>query len=58
MTSAKSPLRRRAWTPEVRRKDSKYGFTPGMGSTFILPKKLGIALAEESIALARDLGAN
>lgn len=25
----------------------KYGFTPGMGSTFILPKKLGIGLAEE-----------
>ena len=25
----------------------KYGFTPGMGSTLILPKKLGISLAEE-----------
>jgi len=25
----------------------KYGFTPGMGSTFILPTKLGFALAEE-----------
>jgi polyketide biosynthesis enoyl-CoA hydratase PksI len=25
----------------------KYGFTPGMGATFILPKKLGISLAEE-----------
>jgi polyketide biosynthesis enoyl-CoA hydratase PksI len=25
----------------------KYGFTPGMGATFILPKKLGFSLAEE-----------
>lgn len=25
----------------------KYGFTPGMGATYILPKKLGISLAEE-----------
>jgi polyketide biosynthesis enoyl-CoA hydratase PksI len=25
----------------------KYGFTPGMGATFILPQKLGLALAEE-----------
>jgi polyketide biosynthesis enoyl-CoA hydratase PksI len=25
----------------------KYGFTPGMGSTFILPRKLGLVLAEE-----------
>jgi polyketide biosynthesis enoyl-CoA hydratase PksI len=25
----------------------KYGFTPGMGATFILPRKLGIGLAEE-----------
>lgn len=25
----------------------QYGFTPGMGSTYIIPKKLGICLAEE-----------
>lgn len=25
----------------------RYGFTPGMGATYILPKKLGIALSEE-----------
>lgn len=25
----------------------KYGFTPGMGATYILPKKLGFSLAEE-----------
>jgi polyketide biosynthesis enoyl-CoA hydratase PksI len=25
----------------------KYGFTPGMGATFILPQKLGLSLAEE-----------
>lgn len=25
----------------------RYGFTPGMGATYILPKKLGISLAEE-----------
>ena len=25
----------------------KYGFTPGMGATYIVPKKLGISLAEE-----------
>lgn len=31
----------------------KYGFTPGMGSTFILPKKLGIALAEEMMLTAQ-----
>lgn len=30
----------------------KYGFTPGMGSTFILPKKLGISLAEEMMLTA------
>lgn len=30
----------------------KYGFTPGMGSTFILPKKLGIGLAEEMMLTA------
>jgi polyketide biosynthesis enoyl-CoA hydratase PksI len=31
----------------------KYGFTPGMGATYIFPKKLGISLAEELL-----LGAN
>jgi polyketide biosynthesis enoyl-CoA hydratase PksI len=31
----------------------KYGFTPGMGATFILPKKVGIALAEEMMIVAR-----
>ena len=31
----------------------KYGFTPGMGATFILPKKLGIGLAEEMMIVAR-----
>src|SRR5688572_19035315 len=31
----------------------KYGFTPGMGSTFILPKKLGLALAEEMMLTAQ-----
>lgn len=30
----------------------KYGFTPGMGSTFILPKKLGFSLAEEMMMTA------
>jgi polyketide biosynthesis enoyl-CoA hydratase PksI len=25
----------------------KYGFTPGMGATYVFPKKLGIGLAEE-----------
>lgn len=29
-----------------------YGFTPGFGSTYILPKKLGIALAEEIMMTA------
>lgn len=32
----------------------KYGFTPGMGSTFILPKKLGISLAEEMMLTASN----
>ncbi len=27
----------------------KYGFTPGMGATFIVPKKLGFSLAEEML---------
>jgi len=31
----------------------KYGFTPGMGATFILPKKLGISLAEEMMIGAK-----
>jgi len=31
----------------------KYGFTPGMGATYILPKKLGFALAEEMLMGAR-----
>jgi polyketide biosynthesis enoyl-CoA hydratase PksI len=30
----------------------KYGFTPGMGATFILPKKLGFSLAEEMMLTA------
>jgi polyketide biosynthesis enoyl-CoA hydratase PksI len=30
----------------------KYGFTPGMGATFILPQKLGIALAQEFLMVA------
>lgn len=32
----------------------KYGFTPGMGATFILPQKLGIGLAEEMLLGARN----
>lgn len=32
----------------------KYGFTPGMGATFILPQKLGISLAEEMMLTARN----
>ncbi|NOU16660.1 MAG: enoyl-CoA hydratase [Bacteroidales bacterium] len=31
----------------------KYGFTPGMGATLILPQKLGISLAEEMMFSAR-----
>ncbi|MBY9081323.1 enoyl-CoA hydratase/isomerase family protein [Paenibacillus sp. HN-1] len=30
----------------------KYGFTPGMGATYILPKKLGFSLAEELLISA------
>ena len=30
----------------------KYGFTPGMGATYILPKKFGITLANEFLLLA------
>lgn len=32
----------------------KYGFTPGMGATLILPKKLGVALAEEMLLTAQN----
>jgi polyketide biosynthesis enoyl-CoA hydratase PksI len=32
----------------------KYGFTPGMGATYVLPKKLGIGLAEEMLLGARN----
>lgn len=31
----------------------KYGFTPGMGATLILPQKLGISLAEEMLLGAK-----
>ncbi|MGA8164065.1 MAG: polyketide synthase [Waddliaceae bacterium] len=31
----------------------KYGFTPGMGATLILPQKLGISLAEEMLLAAK-----
>lgn len=31
----------------------KYGFTPGMGATFILPKKLGFGLSEEMLLSAK-----
>ena len=31
----------------------KYGFTPGMGATLVLPKKLGIGLAEEMLLAAQ-----
>ncbi len=32
----------------------KYGFTPGMGSTLILPQKLGISLSEEMMLTAKN----
>ncbi len=32
----------------------KFGFTPGMGATFILPEKLGSGLAHEMLLLARN----
>lgn len=32
----------------------KYGFTPGMGSTLILPQKLGIGLSEEMMITAKN----
>lgn len=31
----------------------KYGFTPGMGATMIVPEKVGFALGEEMLMLAR-----
>ncbi|MES2824527.1 MAG: polyketide synthase [Pseudomonadota bacterium] len=31
----------------------KYGFTPGMGATFILPQKLGISLSQEMMLSAK-----
>lgn len=31
----------------------KYGFTPGMGATMIVPQKLGLSLGEEMLLLAR-----
>jgi polyketide biosynthesis enoyl-CoA hydratase PksI len=31
----------------------KYGFTPGMGATYMLPKKLGTGLAQEMLFSAR-----
>jgi len=31
----------------------KYGFTPGMGATMIVPRKLGLALGTEMLLLAR-----
>ncbi len=31
----------------------RYGFTPGMGATYILPQKLGISLAEEMLIAAK-----
>jgi polyketide biosynthesis enoyl-CoA hydratase PksI len=30
----------------------KYGFTPGMGATYIVPRKLGFSLAEELLVVA------
>jgi polyketide biosynthesis enoyl-CoA hydratase PksI len=32
----------------------KYGFTPGMGATYIIPKKLGISLGEELLLNAAN----
>jgi polyketide biosynthesis enoyl-CoA hydratase PksI len=32
----------------------KYGFTPGMGATFVVPEKLGVALAHEILLCARN----
>ncbi|REC60783.1 hypothetical protein DRF65_19435 [Chryseobacterium pennae] len=36
----------------------KYGFTPGMGATYIMPKKLGQQLAQEMMYTARLIGGN
>lgn len=36
----------------------KYGFTPGMGATYILPQKLGIVLAQEMLLTANTLYGN
>lgn len=32
----------------------KYGFTPGMGATYVVPQKLGISLAQEMMLSARN----
>jgi len=32
----------------------KYGFTPGMGATYVVPNKLGVALANEMLLSARS----
>lgn len=32
----------------------RYGFTPGMGATYILPKKLGVSLAQEMMISANN----
>ncbi len=32
----------------------KYGFTPGMGATLMVPRKMGIALGQEMLLLARN----
>lgn len=32
----------------------KYGFTPGMGATYVVPKKMGISLAQEMLMSARN----
>lgn len=32
----------------------RYGFTPGMGATYILPKKLGVALGQEMMMSANN----
>lgn len=32
----------------------KYGFTPGMGATYVLPQKLGISLSQEMLMSARN----
>lgn len=32
----------------------KYGFTPGMGATYVVPQKLGISLAQEMLLSARN----